>query len=298
MQPSHQHPSPETYAAQAYRQAVARTPDFAPHAELAFEQRGELGRGGMGAVYRVLDRRMGREAALKLVLEADAATLARFRREARLTAQLDHPAIPPVYEAGTTPSGQPYLLMRVVEGDPLSRRIERLHAEGPPPIARTGALAALLQSLVQVSEAMAYAHSQGVIHRDLKPANVMVGRFGEVQVMDWGLARELSESEQVDQDLRQSVGEVISGAEGLTQVGAVMGTLGYMPPEQAEGEVVGPAADVFALERSLTKWPTQPLAHRVREALAALRAGEPVAMIDPREVPGSAEARGGKPSPR
>ncbi|MGE0709470.1 MAG: tetratricopeptide repeat protein [Planctomycetota bacterium] len=237
----------------AYAAQAQADPGFAPHAALALERREELGRGGMGVVYRVVDHRLGREAALKLALVDAPEALERFRREARITARLDHPAIPPVYEAGTTPRGEHYLLMRLIQGASLSERIRALHASGPPPVERAGPLAELLGALVQVGEAVAYAHSQGVVHRDLKPSNVMLGTFGEVLVLDWGLALARGE-EQGEEALRRSLAqEPVGGADGLTQAGAVLGTLGYMPPEQADGQPAGPRADVFALGAILTE---------------------------------------------
>ena len=223
-----------------------RIPDFAPHANLVLERLAELGRGGMGAVYRVRDSRLGREAALKVILgEADEASRIRFRREAEITARLDHPAIPPVYEAGTTVAGEAYMLMRVIEGETLSLRIQDLQLGG---LDRAGTRD-LLQVLVKAGEAVGYAHGQGVIHRDLKPDNVMVGAFGEVLVMDWGLAREEGKEEvaAVLELGRTKLDADEAQAAGLTQVGSVMGTPGYMAPEQADGLPADARSDVYAL---------------------------------------------------
>jgi tetratricopeptide (TPR) repeat protein len=232
-------PDARAQAVQAYRAARAIHPDFVPHATEVLHTLETLGQGGMGVVHRVRDSRLGREAALKLLLgdSLQPELVQRFRREASVTARLDHPSIPPVYEAGSTSSGQPFLLMKVIEGQPLSKAIE----------AQEGDCVPLLEALVKVGEAVAYAHSQRVLHRDLKPENVMVGRFGAVLVMDWGLARELDKP-----DVPMQGGPVAGGAD-LTQVGAVMGTPGYMPPEQAGGEEVDERADVFALGAILTE---------------------------------------------
>ncbi|MCO5166535.1 MAG: protein kinase [Planctomycetes bacterium] len=239
-------------AAAAYARAAAACPRFAPHAEHALEHVGALGEGGMGVVLRVKDRRLGREAALKLMRDAaDPGSVARFVREAELTARLDHPAIPPVYEAGVDARGRTYMLMRLIDGQPLSERIATFHAAGRPPALERE----LLEALVKVTEAVAYAHSQGVIHRDLKPANVMVGKFGEVLVMDWGLARDARRAD----DLPRAAGGDAPGHDapagpGLTQAGATLGTPGYMPPEQiGGGERVDARADVFALGAILTE---------------------------------------------
>lgn len=228
------------------KEVFQRIPDFAPHANLVLKRISELGKGGMGAVYRVHDSRLGREAALKVILgEADEAALERFRREVEITARLDHPAIPPVYEAGTTVAGEAYMLMRVIEGETLSLRIKDLHLGG---LDEAGTRE-LLGVLVKTGEAVGYAHREGVIHRDLKPDNVMVGAFGEVLVMDWGLAREEGK-EEVSAVLelgRTQLNEAEAQAAGLTQVGSVMGTPGYMAPEQADGLPADARSDVYAL---------------------------------------------------
>jgi len=221
-----------------------RYPSFAPHSEFAFERLEVLGEGGMGVVHRVLDKRLGREAALKVLRAETRSWGNRFRREIEITAKLDHPAIPAVYEAGTTAGGEQYLLMRLIHGVELKDRIEAYHAEGR----QAEVLRELLDDLLRLAEAVAYAHKRGVVHRDLKPANVMVGRFGEVFVMDWGLARILEED--ADESLHHLEIETLDS--GMTVSGSVMGTPGYMPPEQARGEQVDARADVFALGAILT----------------------------------------------
>lgn len=210
----------------------------------------ELGVGGMGAVYRVEDKRLQRHAAMKVLLKEaiDPDIRQRFLREAQFTARLVHPSIPSVYELGTTPEGELYFLMQVVEGRTLEDHIEDFHARGAPP----EALNALLEVLVKASEAIAYAHSQGYIHRDLKPSNIMIGQFGEVMVMDWGIAKALGKD---DDPFVMSLGlspEKLEKEGGLTVEGTVLGTPGYMPPEQAGGEKVSEEADIFALGALLT----------------------------------------------
>ena len=246
------------------RAAVARSlhrllvddPLFAPHVNSVLKRGRVLGSGGAGVVYRVEDARLGRHAALKVLHpdRADGPRIARFLREARVTARLDHPSIPPVYEAGVTEDGEHYLLMKLIEGRTLGDHIKDLHStdftrshEG------TRSLRDLIEMLVRVSESVAFAHSQGIVHRDLKPENVMIGRFGEVLVMDWGLARDLEAApgESEDDELLATEGLTLSQEEraqaGLTQTGALLGTLGYIPPEQAAGQPVDQQADVFAL---------------------------------------------------
>jgi len=242
---------------------------------LAVTCRRLLGEGGMGVVYLVDDPQLGRPAALKLVRAGGASETRarRFARERHVTARLDHPGIPPVFEAGRMASGQDYLLMRFVDG----RSLAKLIAERP-----AGEPRALLHALVKAAEAVAYAHSRGVVHRDLKPENVMVGAFGEVLVMDWGLARDLEQSPQEDRALRSalSVSERPGAVEvGLTREGAFVGTPGFAAPEQARGQDVDARADVFALGALLSSVLTgrAPFGGETgHELLAAVAAGEVV----------------------
>ncbi|MBX3470119.1 MAG: tetratricopeptide repeat protein [Planctomycetes bacterium] len=217
----------------AYRAAAAQDPRFAPHALDALERGPALGEGGMGQVVVAKDRRLGREAALKVIQPdlVDPTVIRRFEREAEVMARLEHPAIPPLYEAGTDARGQRYLLMRKVAGEPLSLVLRRLRA---PAGVRAARMPDVLDALARVAEAVAYAHGVGIIHRDLKPQNVMLGRWGEAMVLDWGLARRHDEDAPTQDP-------------GLTREGETIGTPGYMPPEQARGNPVGPPADVFAL---------------------------------------------------
>src|SRR5262249_39577050 len=139
-------------------------------------------------VYRATDSGLNREVAVKLIRTAfreSAAAVRRFNDEAAITGQLQHPGIPPVHEVGTLPDGSPFLAMKLIKG----RTLDELLSERPDPAADRGRFVAVFEL---VSQAVGYAHSHRVIHRDLKPANVMVGAFGEVQVMDWGLAKVLS----------------------------------------------------------------------------------------------------------
>ncbi len=229
-------------AVDACRRAAHADPAFVPTADLALESLGELGRGGMGLVERVRDRRLGRQAALKRLLHPTPDAMLRFDREARVTAGLDHPSIPPVFEAGNDAAGRPFMLMRVVEGESLSKAIGDRHK-------LKGAAAAvrereLLEALVKVAQAVAYAHSRGVVHRDLKPANVMLGRFGEVIVMDWGVALVAGSAEPT---VRGPSVSALQQSAGSTEAGSLLGTLGYMSPEQANGDKVDERADVFSL---------------------------------------------------
>ncbi len=227
-------------------------PDLALRPGLELIHRRVVGRGGMGIVHLVVDPRLGRRAALKLLrTPATPNRVRRFQRETTVTARLDHPGIPPVHEAGVTPGGQHYLLMRYVDGESLAERLDR--RAGIEATRRDPETRELLHALVKVAEAVSYAHSRGVVHRDLKPANVMLGRFGEVLVMDWGLARDLNESSDEDAWVRgELAADFVHDAApeapaGITQDGAVLGTPGYLAPEQARGEDVDERADVFSL---------------------------------------------------
>ena len=192
----------------------------------------EIARGGMGRIFRARDLRLGRDVAIKenFVRSADAL---RFEREARITARLQHPSIVQVHEAGVWPTGEPFYAMQLVSGRSLDDAIAA---------ARTlEERLALVPNTLAVADAIAYAHSQGIIHRDLKPRNVIVGEFGETVVIDWGLAKDLNASTP-----DPSVPGARSG-DGQTELGAVIGTPAYMPPEQAHGDPVDRRADVYAL---------------------------------------------------
>jgi tetratricopeptide (TPR) repeat protein len=213
---------------------------------------GLLAGGGMGLVYRAHDPDFGRPLAVKVLREEfkdEPVLVARFLEEARITGQLQHPGVPPVHEIGRLPDGRPFLAMKLIEGRTLADLLAGpRHADG---------LARFLPVFEQVCQTLAYAHARGVIHRDLKPANVMVGAFGEVQVMDWGLAKVLDMASRGRQPpegraadpapaLARTPQETQSGP---TVPGAVMGTLAFMPPEQARGEVerLDERSDVFGL---------------------------------------------------
>jgi len=205
-----------------------------------YEDLGPLGVGGMGEVRRVRDRHLGRVLAMKLVradLSRQASIRARFETEARVTARLDHPGIVPVHDQGELSDGRLWYTMREVRTRRTLRdAIIALHWGGGP------ALPDVMGAFDAACQAVAYAHAQGVVHRDLKPDNIMLGNFGEVLVMDWGLARVVGAPDGSDDfDL--------AFAGGLTQAGRVLGTPPYMPPEQAAGEIHrhGPASDVYAL---------------------------------------------------
>jgi hypothetical protein len=204
----------------------------------------KLAQGGMGVVYTAWDTKFGREVAVKTLLPELAGRrefAAQFEREAKITARLPHPGVPPVHALGTLSDGRPFLAMKLIKGRTLAQEL----AADPPT-----ATARLVQVFEQICQTVGFAHSQGVIHRDLKPANVMVGAFGEVQVMDWGLAKALGGDAVFAEprgDTEGPLGATVGGDE--TRAGTVKGTPAYMPPEQARGEwdTVDARADVFAL---------------------------------------------------
>ena len=220
----------------------------------------EHGRGGLGRVSRAHDLDLGRDVAIKELISRGNLSEVRFLREALITARLEHPGIVPVHEAGCWPDGTPFYAMKLVAGRPLRDLI----AERTTVTERIG----LLHHVIAVADAIAYAHGRNIIHRDLKPANVIVGDFGETIVIDWGLAKDLSATED------SSIGDGpfrTNCDDGLTSTGSVLGTPAYMAPEQERGARVDQRADVFAIGAMLWELcalqkvpPTEPiLRHRI-----------------------------------
>jgi tetratricopeptide (TPR) repeat protein len=205
----------------------------APTTHDRYERREELARGGMGRISIATDRLLHRDVAIKEVLAPDAALAARFERELALTARLQHPSIVSIYDAGTWSDGEPFYVMRLVNGEPLDRIVARHHT----PAARIG----LLPHGIAMVDALAYAHSQRILHRDLKPQNVLVGDFGETVVIDWGLAKDLRA---VDPEPEPAA---VTAEPVATAAGVVVGTPAFMSPEQASGAPVDERADVYAL---------------------------------------------------
>ena len=233
--------------------------------------REEVARGGMGAILRIWDKDLRRTLAMKVMLGSgvdlpdanaplDERMLSRFLEEAQITGQLDHPGIVPVHELGLDAEGRVYFTMRYVRGEDLKQILDRV-AEGEG--AEEWTQIRLLGVVQRICEAVAFAHSKGVVHRDLKPANVMVGRFGETYVMDWGLARVLGRAERPEHRVKSTAELSVSIVQTdrrdektqepdsplVTLDGDVVGTPSYMSPEQAMGrlEEVGPASDIYAV---------------------------------------------------
>jgi serine/threonine protein kinase len=222
---------------------------------------GEIARGGMGAVLRAVDCDLRREVAVKYMLDqTDQRKKARFVEEAQINGQLEHPNIVPVYDLGIDAQKRPFIMMKMVKGQSLKDVLDQLRANARQ-TERQYSLGRLLNILVNVCHALAYAHSRGVVHRDLKPANIMLGHFGEVYVMDWGLAKVLSQPDgettgglSASQLLAttSTSSKVVTSREpatDLTQEGSVLGTPAYMPPEQATGrlQAIDQRSDVYSL---------------------------------------------------
>jgi eukaryotic-like serine/threonine-protein kinase len=190
-----------------------------------------LGRGGMGIVYLARDTTLNREVALKVLdWTVDAAAAPRLEQEARILASLEHPGIVPVHDLGRLTDGRLFYAMKRVRGERLDRWL-----------ATVADVHERLSAFLRICEAVAFAHAHGVIHRDLKPENVMVGEFGEVLVLDWGIAR-------VRGRLEPHSPDAAAPSKVLTGHGAVLGTPAYMAPEQARGDrTVGEPADIFSL---------------------------------------------------
>ena len=198
----------------------------------------QIGTGGMGRVFSGRDLRLGRVVAIKMLRAQDASLARRFEREVRLAARLQHPGVVPVYDAGFWPSGEPFLVMKLVLGQSLARVVKDADTRED----RLG----LLPQVIAAAEAIAYAHDQGIVHRDLKPSNILVGAFGETVVVDWGLAKDLRTKDVADRDTGSITGLQPVRA-GDTAVGAVVGTPSYMSPEQAAGTPVDLRSDVYSL---------------------------------------------------
>jgi len=228
----------------AHLRDVAEWPDLGPR----YEVKGRLGRGGMGAVYGAYDRALDRDVAVKVLDAPDAPgeAAARLLNEATILARLEHPGIVPVHDAGTTADGRAFYVMKLVRGDRLRDEIARTPT----------AVTQRLDTFLRVCDSVSFAHAHGIVHCDLKPENVMLGPFGEVLVMDWGVATRLTSG---------------SGADGV-----IVGTPGFMAPEQEKGDArVDERTDVYALGRLLEVMLPKPLPRPLAAIAERARAPRP-----------------------
>lgn len=197
-----------------------------------YKTRDVLGAGGMKVVVRAEDLHAGRDVAMAISKVSSERNYRRFLEEARITASLEHPNIIPVHEVGHTPAGTPFFTMKIVHGDTLEQIVEKLNS-GDPEFRKRYTLRELLEIFCKICDAIAFAHSKGIIHLDLKPANILVGDYGEVLVLDWGIAHRLNTADSLPED---APGELdSSGNTDMTMDGVVKGTPEYMAPEQAAG---------------------------------------------------------------
>jgi formylglycine-generating enzyme required for sulfatase activity/tRNA A-37 threonylcarbamoyl transferase component Bud32 len=252
----------------------------------------KLGVGGMSTVHLLRDASLQRQLAMKVSRHrAESARgrvqLGRFVREARLMGRLDHPGVVPVHDLGVNADGRPFIMMRLVRGDHFQTIIERVHGGD-----REWSTTRALHVLATVCETLAYAHAKGVIHRDLKPTNVMIGRFGQVYVIDWGLAALVEGGA----DSSTDGGPLQDDAQAwTTSDGQVLGTPSYMPPEQADGrrQELGPTTDVYAVGAMLyhVLGGAMPYADESREGSKAVldavraRAPRPLELVAPQAAP-------------
>ena len=201
----------------------------------------EIASGGQGRIRAARDRRLGRTVAIKELISPEPQQEARFGREIRLTARLQHPGVPSLYDAARWPSGRPFYAMRMVRGDRLGTKLRRAGNEAERQ--------AFLPPLFRVVETVAYAHRRGIVHRDLDLSNIVIGPFGDLAVLDWGLAKDLTGIDRIsDADLLPDIEpDRSSSFASLSVAGQVLGTPAYMAPEQAGGEAVDERADVYAL---------------------------------------------------
>jgi serine/threonine protein kinase len=245
-------------------------------------------KGGLGEVFVALDTELNRDVALKEIqdhLADDPRYRARFEFEAEVTGGLEHPGIVPVYGLGHTADGRPFYAMRFIRGNSLKEAVRRFHSAerepGRDPGRSTLDLRELLGRFMDVCDAVAYAHSRGVLHRDLKPGNIMLGKYGETLVVDWGLAKALDQPELESPVDRSDLPLRPSAASSLeqTQAGSAVGTPAYMSPEQAEGrlDLLGPRSDVYCLGATLYHLLTGRApceAEQVGEVYEKIRAGD------------------------
>ncbi|MFO0613950.1 MAG: serine/threonine-protein kinase [Polyangiaceae bacterium] len=233
-------------------EVIENVPRIVQAERTRYEPEGKLGEGGLGEVTRALDQDIGRRVAVKR-LKSDVKSdehLVRFADEVRTVGQLEHPNIVPIHDVGVDENGDHYFVMKYVEGETLEDIIEKL-AKGDPGYHARFTVERRVELFVQLLEAVAFAHAKGIVHRDIKPANVMVGRYGEVMLMDWGIAKTLDKPEpllgrvRIDGHVDPHTSVTTSLHE--TVAGSLVGTPFYMSPEQAAGKPVDHRSDIYSL---------------------------------------------------
>jgi eukaryotic-like serine/threonine-protein kinase len=248
--------------------------------------------GGLGVVYLARDAELNRDVALKRIKNShadDPVSRQRFLLEAEVTGGLEHPGIVPVYGLGTSPDGRLYYAMRFIRGDSLADAIATFHTDveyKTDPGARSLELRKLLRRFLDLCNTIEYAHGRGVLHRDIKPDNVMVGRYGETLVVDWGIAKVTGRSDPSRSGGERPLAPTSIGGETETLAGTAIGTPAFMSPEQAAGDVesLGPASDVYSLGATLYVILTGRPAFTGRELKTVLRAVREGTFPPPREV--------------
>ncbi len=229
---------------------IGEMPKLVADGKVRYELSHQLGEGGVGEVIKARDNDIDRDVAIKRLraeMQGSHTTLLRFAEEVRTVGRLEHPNIVPIHDVGVHPNGEYFFVMKYVQGETLEAIIEKL-AAGDPEYHRRYPFERRVEIMMGILEAIAYAHAKKIIHRDIKPANVMVGPFGEVMVMDWGLAREVSKPETAS-------GPSDTSPDGAgrnrklfkTQLGTLLGTPAYMSPEQARGEALDERSDIYSL---------------------------------------------------
>ncbi|MCM8540572.1 MAG: serine/threonine protein kinase [Lentisphaeraceae bacterium] len=233
------------------RTQVFRVEDFKPQdQDSKFIIEGTLGQGGMGTIYDAFDRNVRRKVAIKSINEEAAqnpVSRKYFVKEAQITGQLEHPNIIPVYEMGSNPQGLLYYVMKRVQGLTLADILDEIK-KGSRKHTQKYPLGALLSIFHKVCDAIAYAHARGVVHLDLKPENVMVGDFGEVLILDWGIARLRRRSPNATSDMFVTLDDAVNLGDEFENE-QVVGTPAFMAPEQASGKssYVGTRSDIYSL---------------------------------------------------
>jgi serine/threonine-protein kinase len=229
---------------------VGATPRLVAQEKPRYERTRRLGEGGLGEVVGARDNDIGRDVAVKRLRPdvTSGATLARFVEEVRTIGRLEHPNIVPIHDVGVDERGEYYFVMKYVDGETLESVIDKLAAGDPDTHARYG-FERRVQIMTALLDAVAFAHAKGIVHRDIKPANVMIGAYGEVVLMDWGIAKRLrgDDAPVEGSPVPHGHGAAKRGALFATVAGEIIGTPAYMSPEQARAEAVDERSDLYSL---------------------------------------------------